>query len=160
MGTFHGSAHRLLRAHHLDANLPQDFQILDSEDQLRLLKRLIKAMNLDEKQWPPRRAMWYINSQKDEGLRPHHIQSYGNPVEQTGRRSIRPIRKPATAPGWWTSPSCCCAHELWLNKPHILQHYRERFTNISSMNSGYQQHSVRPDPPAGGRYRQGDDRRR
>ncbi len=50
------SAHRLLRAHHLDANLPQDFQILDSEDQLRLLKRLIKAMNLDEKQWPPRRC--------------------------------------------------------------------------------------------------------
>ncbi len=83
VGTFHGLAHRLLRAHHMDANLPQDFQILDSEDQLRLLKRLIKAMNLDEKQWPPRRAMWYINSQKDEGLRPHHIQSYGNPVEQT-----------------------------------------------------------------------------
>ncbi len=83
VGTFHGLAHRLLRAHHMDANLPQDFQILDSEDQMRLLKRLIKAMNLDEKQWPPRQAMWYINSQKDEGLRPHHIQSYGNPVEQT-----------------------------------------------------------------------------
>ncbi len=56
VGTFHGLAHRLLRAHHLDANLPQDFQILDSEDQLRLLKRLIKAMNLDEKQWPPRQG--------------------------------------------------------------------------------------------------------
>ncbi len=108
VGTFHGLAHRLLRAHHLDANLPQDFQILDSEDQLRLLKRLIKAMNLDEKQWPPRQAMWYINSQKDEGLRPHHIQSYGNPVEQTGRRFIRPIRKPAIALVWWTLPSCCC----------------------------------------------------
>jgi spermidine/putrescine transport system substrate-binding protein len=86
VGTFHGLAHRLLRAHHLDANLPQDFQILDSEDQLRLLKRLIKAMNLDEKQWPPRQAMWYINSQKDEGLRPHHIQSFGNPVEQTWQK--------------------------------------------------------------------------
>ena len=56
VGTFHGLAHRLLRAHHMDANLPQDFQILDSEDQLRLLKRLIKAMNLDEKQWPPRQG--------------------------------------------------------------------------------------------------------
>ena len=86
VGTFHGLAHRLLRAHHLDAGLPQDFQILDSEDQLRLLKRLIKAMNLDEKQWPPRQAMWYINGQKDEGLRPHHIQSYGNPVEQTWQK--------------------------------------------------------------------------
>lgn len=109
VGTFHGLAHRLLRAHHMDANLPQDFQILDSEDQLRLLKRLIKAMNLDEKQWPPRQAMWYINSQKDEGLRPHHIQSYGNPVEQTRRRCIRRIRKRVTARARWTSPSCCCA---------------------------------------------------
>ncbi len=99
----------LLRAHHMDANLPQDFQILDSEDQMRLLKRLIKAMNLDEKQWPPRQAMWYINSQKDEGLRPHHIQSYGNPVEQTGRRCIRPIRKRAIALVWWILPSYCCA---------------------------------------------------
>ncbi len=109
VGTFHGLAHRLLRAHHMDANLPQDFQILDSEDQMRLLKRLIKAMNLDEKQWPPRQAMWYINSQKDEGLRPHHIQSYGNPVEQTGRRCIRPIRKRAIALVWWILPSYCCA---------------------------------------------------
>ncbi len=109
VGTFHGLAHRLLRAHHMDANLPQDFQILDSEDQMRLLKRLIKAMNLDEKQWPPRQAMWYINSQKDEGLRPHHIQSYGNPVEQTRRRCIRPIRKRAIALVWWILPSYCCA---------------------------------------------------
>ena len=52
-----------------EANLPQDFQILDSDDQLRLLKRIIKALNVDEKQWPPRQAMWYINGKKDEGLR-------------------------------------------------------------------------------------------
>ena len=96
IGTFHGLAHRLLCAHHLDANLPQDFQILDSEDQLRLLKRLIKSMNLDEKQWPARQGMWYINGKKDEGLRPKHIESYGNPVEQTWLR--RPIRKPVIAP--------------------------------------------------------------
>jgi DNA helicase-2/ATP-dependent DNA helicase PcrA len=51
-------------------------------------------------------------------------------LSRPGRRFIRPIRKPAIARGWWISPSCCCAHELWLNKPHILQHYRERFTNI------------------------------
>lgn len=109
VGTFHGLAHRLLRAHHMDANLPQDFQILDSEDQLRLLKRLIKAMNLDEKQWPPRRAMWYINSQKDEGLRPHHIQSYGNPVEQTRQKVYQAYQEACDRAGWWTSPSCCCA---------------------------------------------------
>lgn len=107
VGTFHGLAHRLLRAHHMDANLPQDFQILDSEDQLRLLKRLIKAMNLDEKQWPPRQAMWYINSQKDEGLRPHHIQSYGNPVEQTWQKVYQAYQEAQTARVWLILLNCC-----------------------------------------------------
>src|SRR5690606_10041170 len=73
LGTFHGLAHRLLRAHHLDANLPQDFQILDSDDQLRLLRRILKSLNLDEKQWPPRQAAGFINARKDEGLRPGDI---------------------------------------------------------------------------------------
>ena len=131
VGTFHGLAHRLLRAHHMDANLPQDFQILDSEDQLRLLKRLIKAMNLDEKQWPPRQAMWYINSQKDEGLRPHHIQSYGNPVEQTWQKVYQAYQEACDRAGLVDFAELLLrAHELWLNKPYILQHYRERFTNI------------------------------
>ncbi|MCF3439747.1 UvrD-helicase domain-containing protein, partial [Escherichia coli] len=125
-----GLAHRLLRATHMDANLPQDFQILDSEDQLRLLKRLIKAMNLDEKQWPPRQAMWYINSQKDEGLRPHHIQSYGNPVEQTWQKVYQAYQEACDRAGLVDFAELLLrAHELWLNKPHILQHYRERFTN-------------------------------
>ena len=124
VGTFHGLAHRLLRAHHMDANLPQDFQILDSEDQLRLLKRLIKAMNLDEKQWPPRQAMWYINSQKDEGLRPHHIQSYGNPVEQTWQKVYQAYQEACDRAGLVDFAELLLrAHELWLNKPHILQHY-------------------------------------
>lgn len=131
VGTFHGLAHRLLRAHHMDANLPQDFQILDSEDQLRLLKRLIKAMNLDEKQWPPRQAMWYINGQKDEGLRPHHIQSFGNPVEQTWQNVYKAYQEACDRAGLVDFAELLLrAHELWLNKPHILQHYRERFTNI------------------------------
>ena len=131
IGTFHGLAHRLLRAHHLDANLPQDFQILDSEDQMRLLKRLIKAMNLDEKQWPARQAMWYINGKKDEGLRPKHIESYGNPVEQTWLRIYQAYQEACDRAGLVDfAELLLCAHELWLNKPHILNHYRERFTNI------------------------------
>jgi len=131
VGTFHGLAHRLLRAHHMDAKLPQDFQILDSEDQLRLLKRLIKAMNLDEKQWPPRQAMWYINGQKDEGIRPHHIQSFGNPVEQTWQKVYQAYQEACDRAGLVDFAELLLrAHELWLNKPHILQHYRERFTNI------------------------------
>ncbi|WP_092878834.1 DNA helicase II [Izhakiella capsodis] len=131
IGTFHGLAHRLLRAHHLDARLPQDFQILDSEDQLRLLKRLIKAMNLDEKQWPARQAMWYINGKKDEGLRPDHIESYGNPVEQTWLRIYQAYQEACDRAGLVDFAELLLrAHELWLTKPHILNHYRERFASI------------------------------
>ena len=74
VGTFHGLAHRLLKAHTREAGLPDNFQILDSDDQLRLLKRLMREMNLDESRWPARQAQWYINGQKDEGLRAAHIQ--------------------------------------------------------------------------------------
>ncbi|EOS93582.1 DNA helicase II [Erwinia tracheiphila] len=131
IGTFHGLAHRLLRAHHLDAGLPQDFQILDTEDQLRLLKRLIKAMNLDEKQWPARQAMWYIGGKKDEGLRPKHIESYGNPVEQIWLRIYQAYQEACDRAGLVDFAELLLrAHELWLNKPHILNHYRERFSNI------------------------------
>ena len=66
IGTFHSLAHRLLRAHYLDAGLPQDFQIIDSDDQYRLIRRIVKSMALDDKQWPPRQGMWYINGKKDE----------------------------------------------------------------------------------------------
>ncbi|MEQ9948621.1 DNA helicase II [Pectobacterium aroidearum] len=131
IGTFHGLAHRLLRAHHMDANLPQDFQILDSEDQLRLLKRLIRALHLDEKQWPPRQAMWFINGKKDEGLRPQHIESYGNPIEQTWQRVYQAYQEACDRAGLVDFAELLLrAHELWLNKPHVLNHYRERFTNI------------------------------
>lgn len=131
IGTFHGLAHRLLRAHHMDANLPQDFQILDSEDQLRLLKRIIRALNIDEKQWPPRQAMWYIGGKKDEGLRPQHVESYGNPVEATWLRIYQAYQEACDRAGLVDFAELLLrAHELWLNKPHILKHYRERFSNI------------------------------
>ncbi|MDE9541574.1 DNA helicase II [Xenorhabdus bovienii] len=131
IGTFHSLAHRLLRFHHLDANLPQDFQILDSEDQHRLIKRIIKAMNLDDKQWPARQGMWYINGKKDEGLRPQHIESYGNPVEATWMKIYQAYQEACDRAGLVDFAELLLrAHELWLNKPQILQHYRERFTNL------------------------------
>ncbi|YAP82435.1 DNA helicase II [Xenorhabdus stockiae] len=131
IGTFHSLAHRLLRAHHLDASLPQDFQILDSDDQLRLIKRIIKAMNLDDKQWPARQGMWYINGKKDEGLRPRHIESYGNPVEVTWLKIYQAYQEACDRAGLVDFAELLLrAHELWLNKPQILQHYRDRFTNI------------------------------
>ena len=131
IGTFHGLAHRLLRAHHLDAGLPQDFQILDSDDQIRLIRRLIKAMNLDEKQWPAKQGSWYINGKKDEGLRPQHIESYGNPVEATWLKVYQAYQEACDRAGLVDFAELLLrAHELWLNKPAILQHYRDRFSNI------------------------------
>ncbi|MDX1610397.1 MAG: UvrD-helicase domain-containing protein, partial [Halofilum sp. (in: g-proteobacteria)] len=67
VGTFHGIAHRLLRAHWREAGLPQSFQILDAEDQLRLIRRVLRGLELDEARWPPKQAMGFINGHKDEG---------------------------------------------------------------------------------------------
>ena len=69
VGTFHGLAHRLLKQHWREANLPQNFQILDSDDQLRLVKRILRATGVDETKFPPKQLQWYINGQKDEGRR-------------------------------------------------------------------------------------------
>ncbi len=69
IGTFHGLCNRLLRAHHRDAGLPQTFQILDSQDQLSFIKRLLKAHNVDDEKYPPRNLMYFINNAKDQGLR-------------------------------------------------------------------------------------------
>jgi len=73
MGTFHGLANRMLRAHHRDAGLPQAFQILDSQDQLALVKRLAKSLNMDEERFPPRELMWFINANKEEGVRARDV---------------------------------------------------------------------------------------
>ena len=78
VGTFHGLAHRFLRAHWQDAKLPQQFQILDSDDQYRLIRRTLKAMDLDESRWPPRQVQGFINKQKDEGRRPQHLDDGGD----------------------------------------------------------------------------------
>lgn len=131
IGTFHSLAHRLLRAHYLDANLPQDFQIIDSDDQYRLIRRIVKSMNLDDKQWSARQGMWYINGKKDEGLRPQHIQTYGNPVETTWLKVYQAYQEACDRAGLVDFAELLLrAHELWLNKPQILEHYQNRFTNI------------------------------
>ncbi|WP_109372722.1 DNA helicase II [Proteus genomosp. 6] len=131
IGTFHSLAHRLLRAHYLDANLPQDFQIIDSDDQYRLIRRIVKSMNLDDKQWTARQGMWYINGKKDEGLRPQHIQTYGNPVETTWLKVYQAYQEACDRAGLVDFAELLLrAHELWLNKPQILEHYQNRFTNI------------------------------
>ena len=82
LGTFHGLAHRLLRIHWREAGLPQSFQILDSEDQARVLRKVLKALDLDETRWIPREILWFINAQKDEGHRPKHIKDDGDPTRR------------------------------------------------------------------------------
>lgn len=73
VGTFHGLSHRLLRTHWADAKLPQAFQIIDADDQLRLMKRIHRAMDLDETTWPPKKSQWFINHHKENGHRAHHV---------------------------------------------------------------------------------------
>src|ERR1700730_16686512 len=80
IGTFHGIAHRLLRLHWREANLVQGFQILDAEDQQRLIRKLLKASDLDESRWVPREVQWFINSNKDEGRRPQHLKDGSDPT--------------------------------------------------------------------------------
>ncbi|MEN9314219.1 MAG: helicase / ATP-dependent helicase [Pseudomonadota bacterium] len=76
IGTFHGLCNRLLRAHHRDAALPQTFQILDSQDQLGAIKRLLRALNVDDEKFPPRNLQFFINSAKEEGLRPAEVEAH------------------------------------------------------------------------------------
>ncbi|WWP01486.1 MAG: DNA helicase II [Candidatus Dasytiphilus stammeri] len=131
IGTFHSIAHRLLRTHYLEANLASDFQIIDKQDQLCLLKRLIKIMNLDETKWSALQALWYINHKKDKGLRPQYIQSFNNPLEQTWRNIYDYYQETCERSRLVDFPELLLrAHELWLNHPFILNHYSRRFTNI------------------------------
>jgi len=78
VGTFHSIAHRLLRRHWQEAKLPQSFQILDSDDQLRMIKRIMRRLELDENRWPPKQAQHFINSRKDEGVRPQTMDDHGD----------------------------------------------------------------------------------
>jgi len=75
VGTFHGLANRLLRAHHREAGLPQLFQILDQQDQLAAIKRVLKAANVDDERYPPRQVQYFINSAKEQGLRAGEVEA-------------------------------------------------------------------------------------
>ncbi|WP_318456512.1 DNA helicase II [Photobacterium leiognathi] len=130
-GTFHGLCHRMLRAHYLDARLPEDFNILDSDDQMRLLRRLIKAQNLDEKHWPARQAAWYINAKKDEGLRPKHVETYNDPVEKTWLRIYSAYQEACDRAGMVDFAELLLrSYELLRDNKHIREHYQARFKHI------------------------------
>ena len=131
VGTFHGIAHRLLKAHWQPMGLPQNFQILDSDDQLRLVKRVCQSLQLDESRWPPRQAQWYINAQKDEGLRPEYIQPSADPYEDTMLKIYRAYEALCQQGGLVDFGELLLrAHELFLHNTDILAHYQQRFPHI------------------------------
>ncbi|MCW8492027.1 DNA helicase II [Legionella pneumophila] len=131
VGTFHGLCHRLLRRHYKEANLPEQFHILDSEDQARVIKRVILSLNLDPEQWQVKQAQAFINSKKDEGLRPQHI----NALHYGPAKTLVAIYK-AYEDVCQTSGVIDFAelllrtHELLRDNEEILAHYRERFQAI------------------------------
>ena len=128
VGTFHGIAHRLLRSHYQEAGLDQHFQILDADDQRRLVKRVMASLNIDDKKWPPRQAVGFINKQKDEGHRAAHIEDYGDYYLKTHLEIYRAYETACQGASMVDFAELLLrAHELWLGNPALLKHYQDRF---------------------------------
>src|SRR4051812_5008349 len=130
VGTFHGLCNRLLRAHFREANLPQLFQILDSQDQLAAVKRLIKSMNVDEERFPPRDMQYFINAAKEEGRRPDGI----DVVDEFSRRGAEiyaaydeQCQKEGVVD---FSELLLRTYELLSRNEVLRQHYQSRFRHI------------------------------
>ncbi len=131
VGTFHSLAHRFLRAHWMDAGLDQNFQIIDADDQLRLVKRILSSLSIDDKKWPAKQAVWWINAQKDEGLRPQHIQDEGDLYIRTHLSIYRAYEEACDRGGMVDFAELLLRmHETLLAQPALLNHYRDRFKAI------------------------------
>ncbi len=131
VGTFHGIAHRLLRMHWQEAGLPQNFQILDADDQLRLVKRVMRALDIDEQKWPPRQAVWFINGQKDEGRRARETASGDDLFRITHKRIYEAYEELCQEGGLVDFAELLLrSHELWLTQPALLEHYQRRFGHL------------------------------
>ena len=131
IGTFHGLAHRLLRRHWQEAKLPQNFQIIDSDDQLRLIKRLLKNLEIDDSRWVPKEIQWFINAQKDEGLRPQHLDDERDPNRRQMIALYAAYEEVCERGGLVDFAELLLrAHELWRDNPELLAHYQRRFQHL------------------------------
>jgi len=131
IGTFHGLAHRLLRLHWREANLPQAFQIIDSEDQLRAIRKLVKGLNLDEARWVPKEIMWFINARKDEGQRAKHLKDEGDPNRRQFIKLYEAYQEHCDRSGVVDFAELLLrAYELFRDRPDVLAHYRARFRHV------------------------------
>jgi len=131
MGTFHGLAHRLLRRHARETGLPETFQILDSDDQYRLIRRIVKTLELDEARWPPRQIQWYINAHKDEGRRARHLPEAYDPFERQLQRLYRIYEEQCDRSGLVDFAELLLrVHEFLRDNPEPLAHYQRRFHHV------------------------------
>ncbi len=131
VGTFHGLTHRILRAHWQEAGLPQNFTILDSDDQYRTIRRVLRAMEIDESRFPPREVQWFINARKDDGLRPQHIDDNGDHNLYQMIRIYQAYEDVCNRSGVVDFAELLLrAHELFRDQKNILEQYRERFRHV------------------------------
>ena len=131
VGTFHGLAHRLLRSHWQEAGLPEKFQILDADDQLRLIKRINQSLDLDDGRWPARQCQWFINAQKDEGLRAANLEHYGDEFRRVMIQVYQAYEEACQRGGMVDFGELLLrSHELWLKQPALLAWYQQRFSSI------------------------------
>jgi len=131
IGTFHGLSHRLLRAHHREVGLPQTFQILDSDDQHRLIRRVLKNLNLDEAYWPPKQAQWFINAHKEEGRRPGQLGPSNDPTQRELRRVYEAYEETCRRSGLVDFAELLLrAYELLRDNEALRRHYQARFHHV------------------------------
>ena len=131
MGTFHGLSHRLLRSHWQEAELPQAFEIMDSDDQLRLVKRVLKDLGLDESYWPPRQVQWFINSHKEEGIRAARMVGSDDPQQRQLQNVYRRYEETCDRLGLVDfSELLLRALELLKNNETLRETYQHRFRHI------------------------------
>lgn len=131
IGTFHGVAHRLLRRHASQAKLPDAFQVMDSADQLRVIKRVLNALGLDEAKWPPKQLQWFINAQKDEGVRARHMPDGNDPYQRQLLAVYRAYEDTCGRSGLVDFAELLLrAHELLRDNPDVLDFYRQRFRQV------------------------------
>jgi DNA helicase II / ATP-dependent DNA helicase PcrA len=131
VGTFHGIAHRLLRLHHQLVGLPPGFQILDSEDQQRLIKKIIRGLELDETRYVPREVQYYINKLKDDGVRPGQVKAGHDPIQQMLAKLYEVYEETCRRSGVVDFAELLLrAFELLRDNPSLLGHYRLRFKHV------------------------------
>ncbi|MCR9192922.1 MAG: DNA helicase II [Gammaproteobacteria bacterium] len=131
IGTFHGICHRLLRRHHELAKLPVGFQILDSDDQARMIKRVIAFLQLDSDQWPVKQAQAFINNNKDQGLRAHQVVTPSFGPAKTWVMVYQAYEQACQIAGVIDFAEILLrAYELLQQNPELLAHYHARFQTI------------------------------